>query len=207
MAEDKNPIKAVIFDMGGVLLRTVDPSPRSLLAEKFGLNMRELEAVVFQSPHAIEAEEGKISRDDHWKAVAADLGMDEVELPDFIEQYWAGDAENLELVEFIRGLRPKYSTGLLSNAWSGVRETLEGQSQFLTVMDQIVFSSEVGLRKPDPEIYQLALARLGVPAGQAVFVDDFQVNIQAAKTAGILTVHFTDTDRAVEDLRGILNLS
>ena len=75
MSNPEKPIKAVIFDMGGVLLRTHDLEPRTKLASRFGLSRLELEALVFQSPSSIEAEKGLISEEDHWLYVADKLGL------------------------------------------------------------------------------------------------------------------------------------
>lgn len=197
-------IKAVIFDMGGVLLRTEDPAPRTQLAEKFGLTRRQLEALVFQSENAIASEKGLVSGEDHWLSVAGELGLAPAGLPDFIEEYWAGDRIDMELVNFIQSLRPALKTGLLSNAWEGVRSTVSKRYTFLDVFDEIIFSAEVGMRKPDRDIFDLILQKLGVAAGEAVFVDDFFVNIEGAQAAGLRTVHFKEVNQAIKEIQSFI---
>jgi beta-phosphoglucomutase-like phosphatase (HAD superfamily) len=64
-------IKAVIFDMGGVILRTVDPTKREAMAKRLGVTRSELEAVVFQSETSVQSELGQLSEAGHWKAVLA----------------------------------------------------------------------------------------------------------------------------------------
>jgi epoxide hydrolase-like predicted phosphatase len=201
MGEETTSIKAVIFDMGGVLLRTEDAGPRTRLAEQYGLTRRQLEVLVFQSPTAIQAEEGKISEKDHWLAVAAELEMDPMELPGFFDQFWGGDRLDENLIRFIKNLKQSFKTGLLSNAWTGARDSIAERFPFFDAFDQVIFSSEVGMRKPAIAIFDLMLEKLGVTAGEALFVDDFQTNIEGARSAGLKVVHFTDADRAIEEIR------
>jgi len=104
------------------------------------------------------------------------------------------------LLDLLASLRPTYKTGLLSNAWSpdvslifteryGVpRERLE------QVLDALVSSAEVGVQKPDPQMYQTVLERLGVQANEAIFVDDFQRNIDGALRLGMRAILFKGAD-------------
>lgn len=204
MNEKGGSIKAVIFDMGGVLLRTEDGGPRAILAEKYNLTRRELEALVFQSPHAIQAEEGRLSEQEHWLDVASGLKMPPAELPGFIETFWSGDRVDESLLRFVDGLRPAIKTGLLSNAWSGARASISNRFLLLEVFDETVFSAEVGLRKPSKAIFDLILDRLAVRACETVFVDDFPENIEGARAAGMHTILFKNTGQVVDEIHRIL---
>jgi epoxide hydrolase-like predicted phosphatase len=202
MENIKPAIRAVIFDMGGVILRTEDLSSRTKLASKFGLTCRELEDIIFQSPESVRAELGEFTREEHWKNMARLLKFPESELDEFQRAYWDGDAVDKELEAYIRGLRPRYKTGLLSNAWEGTRIDAPVRGfTFLDAFDETVFSWEVRLRKPDPRIYRLLLERLGVQPQEAVFVDDFMKNIEGAKEVGMHTVWFKGREDAVRQLR------
>jgi epoxide hydrolase-like predicted phosphatase len=93
-------------------------------------------------------------------------------------------------------------TALLSNTW-GVEHAM--REEILELFDTIVLSGEVGLRKPNPEIYAVALARLGLRGAECAFVDDFEINVVAAKRAGlraILHVRTQETIRQLEELFG-----
>jgi putative hydrolase of the HAD superfamily len=68
----------------------------------------------------------------------------------------------------------------------------------------VVDSGFVGLRKPEPEIYALTLERLGVPAHAALFVDDVELNCEAARALGMRTVWFRSTDQAIEEIESAL---
>ncbi len=202
MENIKPDIRAVIFDMGGVILRTEDLSSRTKLAAKFGLSCRELENIVFQSPESVRAELGEFTREEHWKNMARLLNFPDSELDEFQRAYWDGDAVDKELEAYIRGLRPRYKTALLSNAWEGTRIDAPVRGfTFLDAFDETIFSWEVRLRKPDPKIYQLVLDRMGVQPQEAVFVDDYYKNIEGAQAVGMHTVWFKGREDAVNQLR------
>ncbi len=198
-------IKAVIFDMGGVLLRTVDGNPRKQLAGQLGITREELEQIVFASPSAHQAEIGAIDETVHWDWVRQYFQLKSEELPGFQEAFWGGDRMDSALLDFIRELRPAYRTGLLSNAWNGARKSVAARFGGLDVFDVAVFSAEVGMRKPDPRFFQWMFDRLQVSPAEAIFVDDFIENIQAAQQLGIHTVHFRSAQQAKQDVLGLLD--
>ncbi len=200
-------IKAVIFDMGGVLLRTENDQPREQLAARLGISREALEKTVFQSPSSRRAEVGQISEEQHWRLVLGELGIEPGDQAAFRDAFWSGDRMDYDLVNLLGGLRPRYRTGLLSNAWDGARAAIEARSPFLDVFDVSLFSAEVGLRKPDERFYRLILERLGVEPGEAVFVDDFEPNIQAARQIGLQAIQFRNSDQAREELLALLNHS
>ncbi len=193
-------IRAVIFDLGGVLLRTEDPTPRRELVARLGLTREQVYYHVFDSPSARQATLGQISVDEHWESIRKGLGLSVEDFPAMRLAFWAGDRLDTDLVDAIRALRPRYKTGLLSNAWGDLRQVLTERWKVADAFDDMVISAEVGIAKPDPRIYNLALERLGVPAGEAVFVDDFVENIEAARTLGLQTVHFRTPEQARDEL-------
>ncbi len=196
-------IHGIIWDMGGVLLRTMDPAPRTELARRFGLTKNELEKVAFLSDDSRIAELGQISREEHWSRVAAQFGLDPQDGHIFEDQFWAGDQVDLDVVTFVRALRPKYKTGLLSNAWSDMRELLDGYlPHCLDAFDTSIFSYEVGLVKPDARFYQFILEKMKVEAPQAIFIDDFEINIEGALAAGMNAIQFETIDQVKKTLAG-----
>ena len=198
-------IKAVIFDMGGVILRTEDPSERLAQAERLGISRQQLERAVFDSASALQATLGIITEKEHWEEVFKILPVPAEEQADFKVNFWSGDKMDRDLLGFIDGLRPTYRTGLLSNAWSEARNSVSARFGGLDVFDVTVFSAEVGLAKPDPAIYKRILHQLEVEANQAVFVDDYLPNIEAAQALGIGTVRFLNTQQAMADVRLLIN--
>ena len=197
-------VKAVVFDMGGVFVQTKDKNPRTRLAQRFGLSYDELSQLVFKSETAQLATVGAIDESAHWDFIAKHFDLNETEMVKFWENFWGGDQLDQELFKFSKTLKSDYALGLLSNAWNGARDYLTRKFGFLDIFDISVFSAEVKLAKPEPEIYQWMLDALQVDAGETIFVDDFIENIQAAQALGFKTVHFTQTSQAIEEIKDIL---
>ncbi len=205
MRKIETVIRAIVFDMGGVILRTEDPSPRERLARNFGVTRQALEEMVFMSSSSKLAEVGEISEAEHWKNVLDQLGVPEEERPAFREAFWSGDRADHRLIEWLRKQRPFYKTGLLSNAWDEARKAVQARFGFLDAFDVSLFSAEVKLRKPDVRFYGLILERLGVKPEETVFVDDFLPNIVAASGIGMKAVHFRDPEQALSEVQDLLN--
>lgn len=199
-------IKAVIFDLGGVLVRTEDRAPRTRLAERFGLSYEQIDELVFDSETATRAMMGEIEAREHWKAVCASLNLPVEEAEAVAEVFWGGDRLDGRLVDFIRSLRPRVKTALLSNHWSHLRGELQDRWEILDAFDEVIISAEVRMAKPDREIFELIVRRLGVEPGEAVFVDDFEKNIEGARAAGLKAVLFKNTDQAIEAVKTCLAL-
>lgn len=201
----KPNIKAVIFDMGGVLVRCVKPEIREELGKPYGLTREQLETKVFVNPVAQLASVGKVSDDDLWQHIGETLGVPPAELPRFRETFWSADDVNDELVKVIKALRKRYKTGLLSNAWIDARQSLTSKyPHMMESFDVSVFSAEVGMVKPDAPFYHWILERLSVQPEQAVFVDDFVENIEAAEALGIHAIRFVSNEQALADLRQVV---
>jgi len=178
---DNHTIRAMIFDFGSVLVKMGDEAPRRALAEQLGISLKDLYRVIFDSDTAVRSMVGELTIEEHWLAVGAALGVTPADLPGIKAQFWAADLVNDELVDYIRTLRPKYKVGLLSNAWDDLRQVMRERFGFDGMFDELVISAEVGLAKPDPRIFHLAVERLGVQPGEAVFVDDVLANVEAAR--------------------------
>lgn len=198
-------IRAVIFDLGGVLVRTTDPAPRARLAERLGLSPAELSRIIFDEESAYQATLGAITTQEHWEAVRRKLGLSPEEFPDVPAEFWGGDTLDQDLVDYLRALRPRYKTALLSNAWDDLRQVLEEHWKITDAFDEVFISAEVGLLKPDPRIYRLALERLGVAPQEAVFVDDFPENVAGARAVGMHAIQFRDSGQARAEVEAVLN--
>jgi epoxide hydrolase-like predicted phosphatase len=199
------PIRAVIFDLGGVLVRTEDPTSRTKLAEGLDLTYLELGELVFDSPSAHQAMRGEITTEEHWNEVRKSLGLSKEDFPRVPLEFWGGDALDETLVNYLRDLRPRYKTALLSNAWDDLRQMIEEVWKFGDAFDQMVISAEMGLVKPDPLIYERILADLEVKPAEAVFVDDFPENVAGAKAVGLEAILFTSPEQAQRDLERLLD--
>lgn len=185
-------IKALFFDLGGVLLRTQNRSIREKLGQEFGMTYDQIDSFVFESQSSKLASIGRISEDEHWMDVTRRLGLDASHMPRLRDTFFAGDVLDMELVNFLRQSRGTYKTGLISNAWSGLRPWIL-REKFDDAFDHMVISAEAGFAKPDPRIYQLAMEMLGVLPEESIFVDDVQKNIDAANNLGMKGILFKDS--------------
>lgn len=195
--------RAVFIDYGGVIQRTEFQSPRQRLAQRFGMEFDDLDKLVFASPSAAEASQGRISEAEHWREVARRLKIpgDEIEL--FENEFFAGDIIDHAILGYLRSLRPRIKTGLISNAWSGMRGYLVRQ-KVDDAFDCISISAEVGAAKPDAKIYLHALDQAQVGASEAVFVDDVLENIEACERVGMKGILFRESRETIERLKALL---
>ena len=198
-------IRAVIWDLGGVLVRTVDITPRRALAGRFGMTFEQIEDFVFSGESGDRAQRGEIRVEQHWDFLQAQLGLSPVEMQAFREQFWGGDQVDSDLVNYIRQIRDTYKTGLLSNAFSDLRGVVTDLWKFADAFDEMIISAEVGFVKPDPRIYHLALERLGVSPQEAVFIDDYLKNVEGARAVSMKAIHFRDPGQTLSELQGLLD--
>ena len=120
------------------------------------------------------------------------------------QQFFSGDNLDQELMAFVRKIKGQCKTGLLSNAWQNARRTLSERYKFLDDFDVSIFSSEVGLRKPDPRIFYLILDQLGMLPNESIFIDDFQQNIDAAFQIGMNAILFTNTKELINKISSLI---
>jgi len=200
-------IRAVIFDLGGVILRTDDPGPRTALAERLGKTYAELDEIVFANPVSQAGERGLAAPEEVWAEVARLLSLPSGEVGQVRREFFAGDQVDMALVELIQGLRGRYLTALLSNHWiADMPRFLREELHVPDIFDLVISSAAIGLAKPDPQIFNLVLERLGVAPGEAVFVDDNLANIQAAGQMGIHAVRFFNLGQLRRDLQAFVSL-
>jgi len=195
-APDLSPVEAVVFDFGGVF--TTSPFAALMaVAEAQSLDPLTMVGVMFgpydqDTDHPWhQLERGEITLDD---ATAAIVGLAAAEgVADFrpMEMLMAlgGSGVRTEVVDFCRDVRSRgFRTGLLTNNAREFEEFWVPLLPLDELFDDVVDSSAVGLRKPDPRIYELSLERLGVAAGAAVFVDDAPGNVVGAQQVGMRAV-------------------
>ena len=198
----KRKLHAVYWDLGGVLLRTEDLSYRERWGERLNMGPWELARIIFRSKSGLRASLGKGSVDDIWLEVQQELGLDDEQRELLRVDFFAGDQLDQTLISFIRELKQQQvAIGLISNAWPDTREWLENHVKIADLFDHMVISSEIGLAKPDPRVYQLALEGLQMDPSHAVFVDDFIENIEGAEAMGMLGLHFQDPQVVMQTLR------
>ncbi|MEA2373711.1 MAG: putative hydrolase of the superfamily [Thermoleophilaceae bacterium] len=207
-----SPPTTVVCDFGGVL---TNPLIEAFTAyqEQSGISFEELGSAMMRlaekadGEHPLfELEKGRISEAEFQSKLAAELGRDEP-LGSLSESYFAHLRPNEPMIDYVRTLRDRgLRMALLTN---NVRELEPHWRAQLPDIDEIfelvVDSAFVGMRKPEPEIYELTLERLGgVPAEECVFIDDTEVNCQMAERLGMRAVHFRDNEQAIAAVESII---
>ena len=198
-------IQAVVFDIGGVLEVTTSLVVGESWEARLGLSPGEMDERMGDVWEAGGI--GKVTEADVNQALKERLGLDERQVEEFNGWLWReylGTA-NTGLIEYARGLRPGYRTGILSNSFVGAREREQAAYGFVDLVDEVIYSHECGLSKPDPAIYALACERLRVAPAQMVFVDDYGPCVEGARLAGIHAVLFQDNARAIKGIEALLN--
>ena len=198
-------IKAVIFDLGGVLVRTEFPEVRHQLELQLGFQRGTVDRTIWGSKEWGLAQIGALTYEEYWERVGATLGLaTPQEIADFRRQYFSGDRVDQELVSLIEKLRPRYKIGLLSNAPDRLGTWLENEWGIKHLFDAIVYSARVGMVKPDQRMFQLILEQLAVEPSEALLIDDYPLNVEAALALGMEAIRFTSTEALQDDLRQYL---
>ena len=124
----------------------------------------------------------------------------------FIEEFYAANQFRPEMVAAVRALRERYKVALLSNASPGQDDRIRRQFglDVYAEFDIYVNSAYVGLRKPDPAVFYLALDQLGVAPQQAVLLDDRLPNVDSAQELGIHVVQFVGPTTSLAELEMLL---
>jgi epoxide hydrolase-like predicted phosphatase len=201
-------IRAVVFDIGGVLEKVDNPEAwLGKWRRRLGLTEAEFEAAAATTDRSEPAMTGGVTEAESRQRWVEALRLSEADADEFVRDMWDWYCGELdaELMGYAAGLRPAFTTAILSNSGPGAREQEESRYGFSTVFDPIVYSHEVGMQKPDPRIYALTCDLLQLEPQQVVFLDDTQVSVDGATAAGMHAVlhHSTpDSIRAIDALLG-----
>jgi putative hydrolase of the HAD superfamily len=183
-------IKAMIFDFGGVLVLTEDSRPRHAWDERLRLPAGSVERAIHHSDLWIQAQLGRVSYRAYWEGVAEMLRMRPEDIPPLRQDYFSGDRLNYRLVSLLRDLKSEgYTVALLANEMAQLRNRLK-ELQIDTLFDHVLISAEIGVMKPDPTAYRVALQALEAGPQQTILVDDSLVNVRGAQPLGIHTILF-----------------
>jgi epoxide hydrolase-like predicted phosphatase len=198
-------IYAIVWDIGGVLERTEDFNPRRKLADRLGIEMDALTHLIFGHKDKHRVQVGEIALEEHWENVRKELGVSEEELVQIFEEFFGSDRLDYALVDFIRALKTNYCSAVLSNYFPTLRKKIIEEWQIDDAFHHLFISSEIGLMKPNPEIYELVLERIGFEANQTVFIDDFIENVKGAKEVGMHGILFESPEQVKRELNELLN--
>jgi epoxide hydrolase-like predicted phosphatase len=210
-------LRALVVDYGGVLTTPLQDS-MSAWCETDGIDLAEFRkamATWFGQEYGGEAavnpihalERGELEVPDFERELAKHLTTRDgrpVEAEGLISRMFAGFDLDHRMFAALRQARAAgLTTALLSNSWGLDYPREEWDELF----DAVVISGEVRMRKPEPGIYELTVDRLGLAAGECVFVDDLKPNIDAAVEVGLVGVHHVTTPQTLEELEALFGVS
>ncbi|HEY7874235.1 MAG TPA: HAD family phosphatase [Actinomycetota bacterium] len=204
--------KALIVDFGGVLTTPLQDAMAGY-AESLGIELQDLVRVALRAYAGEDDnlvtgfETGRVPEDEFAVAFAerlSEVTPKPVDPGTVVDGLFAGMSLEDDMFEAVAAARAHgLRTGLLSNSWSlrhYPRKLMDG------AFDSLVISGEVGLRKPEPAIYRLAVERLGVTAKECVFVDDHPGHLKAALDEGMTTVLHRTPVQTRAELRELLGI-
>jgi putative hydrolase of the HAD superfamily len=196
--------KALLVDFGGVLTSDIWTS-FAAFCERRGLDSGAAKQLFRDNPDALSTlrgmETGEIEPAEFERRFAALLGTEPEGL---VEGLFAGLEPNEPMLEAVARARAAgVPTGLISNSWVMDHYTEEIRAAF----DEVVISAEVGLHKPEPEIYRLAARRLDVDPTDCVFVDDLRENCDGAERVGMTAVLHRDSEATIARVEELLGLT
>jgi putative hydrolase of the HAD superfamily len=195
-------LRAVVFDYGMVLTGPPEPKAHSELVRITGLTSDRLDHFYWADRHAFD--EGKLNGLDYWRKVTGDAGLaldDEA-----IEALSLWDArmwttQNDAMLAWQQVLKQRgILTAILSNMGDTVLANMQRELLWLDRFDVQVWSYQLRMAKPDLAIYKYVLKQLGTRPDETLFLDDKQMNIDAANAVGMRAVLFTDVDHLRADL-------
>jgi putative hydrolase of the HAD superfamily len=206
-------IQAIVSDFIGVLTTPI-AGVFTQFQEDIGIPPEALRDALQRSAQRtgdnplFELECGRMSEGEFLRGLEDELEAEfgrRVSMRAFTDHYWDGLDHNDEVVEFLRAARGAgYRLALLTNNVQEWEPRWRRRWPIDELFETVVDSGFVGMRKPDHEIFDLTLARLGLPPRACVFIDDLEHNVVAAREVGLHAVHFRETDQAIAEVRAVL---
>src|ERR1700682_3802957 len=193
---------AIIFDYGNVLCLPQRRSDLDAMAAVLSLDAAEFDPIYWR--YRLPYDRSDLDRESYWKQVARDANREVSESQ--IESLVALDNQSwthpdLVMTRWAESLRAAgVRTAILSNMPLPLREYLDCCCPWLPAVDHSTYSCDVRMTKPDPRIYRYCLEGLGIQAGEAVFLDDREENVEAARGMGIHAILFRSYEQALGEL-------
>ncbi len=203
---------ALVVDYGGVLTTSIQDSMQ-IFANEEGIELQDLARVALRA--YIEGDDdlvtafetGRMTEEDFSMRFAQRLAQEtgkEIDPERFVARMLGGVRLEEGMLDAVASTRRAgFKTGLLSNSWG-----LDGypRERFEELFDVVVISAEVGMRKPQPEIFRFTATKLGVEASRCVFVDDHPGHLKAALAEGMTTVLHRSPNETIEELQRLFEL-
>jgi epoxide hydrolase-like predicted phosphatase len=201
-------VRGLLVDYGGVLTTNVWESFRAF-CDAEGLDRDEVKRLFRDDPAAIgllrRLETGELTEEEFSSEFGAMLEIPEDRRANLVDRLFAGMQPEESMLEALRRARAAgVRTGMISNSWGRGRYD---RSLFGELFDGVVISGEVGLHKPQPQIFELGAERIGLLPSQCVFVDDLRENCEGAEAVGMIAVLHRGAEETLARLEDLLAVS
>ncbi|MGW7272012.1 HAD family hydrolase [Streptomyces sp. NPDC054864] len=187
----------VILDIGGVL----EITPETGWVQRWETRLKMSPGTVHERMRDVwrAGSVGSISEPAVREQISARLGLDGPETEAFMADLWTEylGTPNEDLITYLRGLQGRCRLGILSNSFVGARERETTLYRFDDWAEQIVYSHEIGIEKPDPRALEAACAGLNARPEDCLFIDDVALNVEAARATGMQAHQFEDNARTI----------
>ena len=201
----ERPLKGLLVDFGGVLTTDVFTAFRDF-CEAEGIEPESVRRLFREDPEALallrRLESGELTEAEFEPLFGPLLGVRESE--GLVNRLFAGMRPDQAMVQAVkRARRAGVRTGLISNSWGAGRYD---RDSFPELFDGVVISGEVGLHKPEPDIFRMGAERVGLKPEDCVFVDDLRENCAGAERVGMTPVLHRGADRTLPQLERLLGV-
>jgi putative hydrolase of the HAD superfamily len=198
-------VRGLLVDYGGVLTTNVFDSFREF-CDTQGLDRDAIKRLFREEPRTLALvrglETGGLTREEFEQGFGGLLGVDDRE--GLVERMFAGVRPDETMQAALRRARAAgIRTGLITNSMG---DTVYDRSTFEDLFDGVVISGEVGMHKPQPEIFRLGAERAGVEPRDCVFVDDLRENCEGAEAVGMTAILHRGAERTLPELERLLNV-
>jgi epoxide hydrolase-like predicted phosphatase len=197
-------VRGLLVDFGGVLTTNVFQSFKQFAAAE-GLPPDTIKRAFKEDPEALallrRLEKGELTHHEFEPLFAERLGIENTE--GLVERLFAGVGPEEAMLDAVRRARSSgVKTGLISNSWG--EGLAYDQSTLDELFDAVVISGDVGMHKPEPEIFKLGAERIGVPPEECVFVDDLRENCAGAEAVGMTAILHRGPESTLPELEKLL---
>ena len=204
---DNGSLSGLLVDYGGVLTTNVWDSFRAF-CEAEGIDRNEVKRVFREEPEARallrRLEAGELTEETFAPLFGPIIGVREDRYEGLVERLFSGMQPEQAMIDALpRARAAGIKTGLISNSWGRGRYD---RDSFGRLFDGVVNSGEVGLYKPQPEIFELGAERVGLEPSDCVFVDDLVENCEGAEAVGMTAVLHRGADGTLERLEELLGV-
>jgi putative hydrolase of the HAD superfamily len=194
-------IKALIFDLGGVLLRHEPEARLNAFAEATGLTPEVIHKRLFASGYSESCDRGSLSEE---QAYQEGIRLLQVRMTKarFGELWSEAFVPNMPVIDLVAGCRRNFTLALLTNNSRLVKTELGNRyPHVIDLFRPQIFSADAGLMKPDPKIFLTTLSMLDIEADEALIIDDGRANIDSAAALGFAVHHYVDTPTLAQTLK------